>query len=217
MEFRVCVANLNVAAIGKDTHIIDCVLDQFGITHKSLQSHKDITDENMVFCVNYYQLIPHNIIDKLTYGAWTFHGSDLPKGRGWAPLGWALINCDSVFTLTLFKVDSGMDTGMYYKKASVPIIETDTIDSLRIKAFAMTTQLAKSMILDAMATNAVLLHEQVGEPTYFSRRLPADSELDIDKTLKELWPLIRACHNDNYPAFFKVNGRKIIIKYEVEE
>ena len=53
---------------------------------------------------------------------------------------------------------------------------------------------------------------QIGTPTYYKKRTPKDSKLDLDKSLRELWPLISICDNEEYPAWLEIDGKKFILK-----
>ena len=54
--------------------------------------------------------------------------------------------------------------------------------------------------------------DQKGNSTYYPRRGPIDSELNINKSIKSQFNLLRVCDNERYPAFFKINDKKYIIK-----
>ena len=54
--------------------------------------------------------------------------------------------------------------------------------------------------------------EQNGDATYFPRRYPKDSELNINESLKSQFNLLRVVDNENYPAFFVIDGTKYILK-----
>ncbi|MDW8297667.1 MAG: hypothetical protein RMJ97_12380, partial [Raineya sp.] len=56
--------------------------------------------------------------------------------------------------------------------------------------------------------------KQIGKPTYYPKRTPKDSELDINKTINEQFNLLRVCDNEQYPAFFVKDGIKYILKIE---
>ena len=51
-----------------------------------------------------------------------------------------------------------------------------------------------------------------GKGSFYRKRTPEDSELDIDKTIREQFNLLRAVDNNRYPAFFKLNGQKYTLK-----
>jgi methionyl-tRNA formyltransferase len=50
--------------------------------------------------------------------------------------------------------------------------------------------------------------QQEGEPTYRRKRIPADSQVDPDQSIAEIFDLLRVCDPDRYPAFFEHRGAK---------
>ena len=50
--------------------------------------------------------------------------------------------------------------------------------------------------------------------THWPKRNPADSQLDVSKTLSELFDQIRVCDPDRYPAFFELRGHAFKLKIE---
>ena len=75
------------------------------------------------------------------------------------------------------------------------------------------------MILEFIKNKTIIQGKvQEGESTFYSKRGPKDSELDIDKTIDEQFNLLRVVDNERYPAFFRKNGQKYFIKiYKDEE
>ena len=55
---------------------------------------------------------------------------------------------------------------------------------------------------------------QSGEASFYPRRTPKDSELDINKSIEEQFNLLRIVDNNYYPAFFIRKGTKYILKIE---
>lgn len=209
---------MKIAVLGKKSYLVSIL--ELGLSGTDvvyvLENPKDLTEEyDVAFFLSYYKLVKSKHFNKPKHGSFVIHATDLPKGRGWAPVNWALINNEEQITVTSFKVDEGCDTGPYHLKTQVPIDITDTIDTAYEKVEDNMRIHLKSIIDDIRLENKVSLTEQSGEPTWNPRRRPEDSELDIDKPLSELWPLIRACHNEDYPAFFKLNGKKVYLKHEV--
>ena len=58
---------------------------------------------------------------------------------------------------------------------------------------------------------------QTGEETFYKKRNSENSKLDIDKSIKEQFNLLRIVDNDSYPAFFEVDGNRYILKIELEK
>ena len=54
--------------------------------------------------------------------------------------------------------------------------------------------------------------DQNGDESFYPKRTKKDSELNVSKTIKEQFNLLRVCDNEIYPAFFYINEKKYIIK-----
>ena len=55
---------------------------------------------------------------------------------------------------------------------------------------------------------------QLGESTYYKRRKPVDSELDISRPIRDQLNLLRVVDNERYPAFFYAHGQKYKLTIE---
>jgi methionyl-tRNA formyltransferase len=174
------------------------------------------SSDDLIFCVAHSRLIPSYALSRPRFGIWVNHSSDLPTGRGWAPLQWSVIKGLSRVTVTVFKATAECDAGPWAFKASFAIEPQDTIATLRQKDVAISVEMFQCLI-QALSDGTLALHEQVGTPSYWRRRAPPDSELDPAQPLANLWDRIRVCDNIDYPAFFRVNGRKVVLRYEVED
>lgn len=53
---------------------------------------------------------------------------------------------------------------------------------------------------------------QFGEPIHYSRRRPADSQLDPERSLAEQFNLLRVGDDQSYPAFFHLGGRRYSVQ-----
>ena len=56
--------------------------------------------------------------------------------------------------------------------------------------------------------------KQIGKTTFYKKRGPNDSKLDINKTISQQFNLLRVCDNKKYPAFFIKDGVKFLLKIE---
>lgn len=56
--------------------------------------------------------------------------------------------------------------------------------------------------------------EQEGEESFYPRRRPEDSRIDIGKSIKDQFDLLRVVDNERYPAFFEYNGCRYVLKIE---
>ena len=49
------------------------------------------------------------------------------------------------------------------------------------------------------------------DSTYYPKRSPKDSEIDVNKGISEQFDLIRICDPDRFPVFFYKNGERFNI------
>jgi methionyl-tRNA formyltransferase len=205
--------SLQIALIGREAE--DYVPDFQGHTCRVIRSPDEIsTQDDLVFCLSFAKIIPEPLLKRPRHGVWVGHSSDLPRGRGWAPLQWSVLNKLSHVVVTLFKADAGVDDGPYAFKGKFPIEPFDTLASLHRKDHEISAELYHKLI-NAVTGRTLRLQKQTGEPSYWRRRTPADSQLDSAKSLSDLWDHIRICDNDRYPAFFMIGDYKVILRYDV--
>src|SRR5262245_16507360 len=59
------------------------------------------------------------------------HASDLPKGKGFSPLQWQVLQGTNEITLTLFEATKDADAGAYYMKEKVQFNGSELLPELR--------------------------------------------------------------------------------------
>ena len=99
--------------------------------------------------------------------------------------------------------------GKIYLQFSVPLRGNELCDELRQIQGENTVKICYDFFMNK---EKIKTFEQIGEPSYFSRRTPKDSELDVNKPISELFNLLRVVDNERYPAFFKFRGRKFKLR-----
>ncbi|MDL5049517.1 hypothetical protein QQ054_26220 [Oscillatoria amoena NRMC-F 0135] len=85
----------------------------------------------------------------------------------------------------------------------------ELVDELREKQGVVTQKLVINFIKKYPDIVGVPQH---GEESFYPRRRPEDSRLNIDKSIKEQFNLLRVSDNERYPAWFEINGVKYILK-----
>ncbi|MEJ7596870.1 MAG: formyltransferase family protein [Kofleriaceae bacterium] len=139
------------------------------------------------------------------------HASDLPRGRGWSPLSWQILEGREQITVTLFEAADAVDAGPIYRQRELRFAGHELIAELREQLGLAIEELVLEF---ARAYPDVTPRVQEGEPTFYARRRPADSRLDPDKPLRELFPQLRIADNDRYPAFFEHAGHIYELRIE---
>ncbi|MFB6255830.1 MAG: methionyl-tRNA formyltransferase, partial [Haloplanus sp.] len=78
-------------------------------------------EPDLCICPGWHQIIDERILEIPTEGFVGFHASDLPRGRGGAPVNWTIIHGASEITLSLFYYMPGVDAGDVIHKETIPI------------------------------------------------------------------------------------------------
>ncbi len=204
---------LNIKLLGKEAGRLIGIFPNDN--ENLIENHKEITcEDDIIFCLSYPLIIPEKYLLKPRVGVFVNHSSDLPKGRGWAPLQWSVLKKLDKVTITLFKASKDMDMGDWCFKEHYPIENYDTIYDLYNKDRALTRKMLKNLV-SAYKSGNLIFHKQKGSPEYWPKRTPGDSLLDPSLSLIELWDSIRICDNNDYPAFFLSENSKIIVRHNV--
>jgi methionyl-tRNA formyltransferase len=164
---------------------------------------------DLVIVVGWYHMIPKKWLQKFIFLG--MHASLLPRYSGGAPLVWAMINGEQKTGITLFKMDSGVDSGPILNQGSVRITQKDTIKTLYKK---IESQGIKILIhsIKLWVKNKIEFKNQIeSDRTIFPQRSPEDGLIDWDKNASEIDRFIRA-QTKPYPgAYFLHQNKKIII------
>ena len=166
---------------------------------------------DIVFILSYHKIIPveqleanrHNIV---------IHASALPKGKGWAPMFWQVLEGKNKIPFTMFEASSGVDDGDIYMQDTLHLTGYELNDVLRDEQANFIIKMCIKFMNNY--ENYKNTQKQSGEESFYSKRSVKDSELDINKTIKEQFNLLRIVSNDDYPAFFEIDGHKYILKIE---
>ncbi|HLP51888.1 MAG TPA: formyltransferase family protein [Chitinophagales bacterium] len=142
------------------------------------------------------------------------HESALPAGKGWSPLTWQVLEGKSHIPVTLIEAVEKVDAGPIYGQVLIELNGTELVEELRDKQGKATIQLIQEFVKKHPTNKGA---KQEGEESFYPRRKPQDSQLDLNKTLGEQFNLLRVCDNERYPAWFEINGQKFILKiYKTE-
>ena len=175
-------------------------------------NHEEISsDYDVIFVLSYFRKIPADALRRHPHNL-VVHASDLPCGRGWAPFFWQILEGKSKIPIVLFEATEELDAGPIYLKDAIVLEGHELHDELR----SLQAHKCIELCLRFLSENPKPI-PQSGEPSFYRRRTRDDSELDIDKPLKELFNNLRIASNDNYPAFFRICDHKYVVRIFKDE
>lgn len=173
------------------------------------QEIKDTFD--ILFILSYHKIIKQNTLKKNRHNV-VVHASDLPKGKGWAPMFWQILEGKNEIPFTMFEATEGVDSGDIYMKSVLKLSGYELNEELRRKQAEHIMQMCLEFIENYNRYKNPM--PQKGEESFYPKRSPQDSRLNIDQTIREQFNLFRIVDNEAYPAFFEIDGHRYIIKIE---
>lgn len=137
------------------------------------------------------------------------HPSALPKGKGFSPLAWQIIEGVNKIPVTLFEAVEKIDAGEVYLLDYITLNGNELNDEIKYKQGIITKKMVHEYINNFPNIKGI---PQKGEETFYKRRKSESSELSINLSIKEQFNTLRVVDNERYPAYFIHRGEKYIVK-----
>lgn len=165
---------------------------------------------DILFLISCHEIIPSHIRSRYRFSL-VVHASDLPNGRGWSPLVWQILEGRDTITVTLLDASDDVDTGDIWKKIQIKFEGHELFTE--IYEILIDVEL-KLMDYALKNLDSVIPIPQEGIASYYKKRTPEDSRLDVHRSLAEQFDLLRTTDNVRYPAFFEYRGHRyhLIVK-----
>lgn len=180
--------------------------------NKMVESYLKSYNADLFILAGYGKILKSNILALPSIMTINLHAGQLPQMRGSSPLNWALIKGHHCFTISIIKVDEGIDTGDIIFESVFPISPTDTIADLHhLVNRNFPVMLLK--VLEQISTNTITFRKQlIKDASYYPRRFSDDGFILFDMlTAKQIHNRIRAL-TEPYPcAFTYYKNRKVIL------
>lgn len=177
---------------------------QIRLIHKE----EEVQEGDILFILSFYKLVAAECL-KLNKHNIVVHASRLPQGKGWSPATWQILEGKNKIPLTLFEAIDKVDAGDIYDIQELELEGTELINEWQAKMGKKILEMAEKFISLYPNNNG---RPQTGEQSFYPRRTPRDSEVDISKSIAELFNHFRVADNEKYPVFFNHKGRKYILK-----
>ncbi|MFA7314332.1 MAG: formyltransferase family protein [Candidatus Magasanikbacteria bacterium] len=168
---------------------------------------------DFAFFLSCEKIIKKDIRTKNKYNI-VVHSSALPKGKGWSPLTWQILEGKNKITNTLFEAVDKVDAGVIYMQNEMEFCGDELLNELH----EIQGRSINQLILEFISLYPLIDgKKQVGDETFYERRTSSSSELNIDKSIKEQFNLLRVVDNELYPAYFLYKGNRYILTIKKEK
>jgi methionyl-tRNA formyltransferase len=177
-------------------------------------NYVDISNSyDIIFILSYHEIIPAKYLKKNRYNL-VIHESALPKGKGWAPLFWQVLAGENKIPFTMIEASSKVDNGDIYMQEILELTNHELNEELRGKQAKMIMQMCVKFVNNYKQYKIPV--KQNGNESFYKKRDKKDSKLNIDKTIRDQFNLLRVVNNRDYPAYFELDGSRYILKIELD-
>lgn len=169
---------------------------------------------DLLVCAGYSKILPAVLFDPLPLGGINCHGGRLPQYRGASPIPWQILRGETKGVAYVLRMTPGIDDGPVLASESYSIEPDDTARTVTDKVTAIFSRIVPDVVQMYMEGKSPAGDPQAGgEPCHWTRRTPADGEIDWSgSTVKQVVDLVRGL-DDPYPGAFVVHaGNKLIIR-----
>ena len=158
----------------------------------------------------YGMLLPKAVLEIPRLGCINVHASLLPRWRGAAPIERAIIAGDTESGVTIMQMDVGLDTGDMLLKASCPISESETGDSLHDKLISL-GQPALLESLNQFIERSITAEKQDDSQSCYAPKLnKAEGQIDWREPAGLIERKIRA-FTSSLASYSVLNGERLRI------
>jgi methionyl-tRNA formyltransferase len=164
----------------------------------------DVPEGDAAFFLGCSRIVPAEILRRNRLNL-VVHGSDLPRGRGFSPIPWQVLEGRNRIPIVIFEAEESLDSGGIYFRDTLDLDGTELLDEIHVKTWEKIEVLVRTFLRHHPDVSP---QPQQGEPTFYARRTTRDDELDPHRTLAEQFDHLRIVDNEQYPAWFTYRGRR---------
>ena len=171
-------------------------------------SFEDIKKGDIAFFLSCERIVPQEVLKKNTHNI-VVHLSKLPKGKGFSPLAWQILEGKNIIPITLFEATEEVDSGHIYFEDKIRLKGHELNDEIKNLQGMKTIELVLKFIAHYPNVHG---RAQKGKSSFYRRRSLGDSKLDPNRSIAAQFNKLRVVDNELYPAFFYYRGHKYIVK-----
>ena len=176
------------------------------------------TDYGIV--IDYGVIISGHTIDHFSLGIINSHFSILPEWRGADPITYALLSGQQKTGVSIMRIDEGLDTGPLLSTVEVPILQTDTNQSLTNKLVLASDTLLQTCLPKYSDGSLKVVQQPEHIATYSQKLSKSSGVLMPERTATELarqirafsgWPGSRLLYRDTWITIIKAEQSDAVV------
>lgn len=167
-----------------------------------------VSGQDIVFILGYTRILDAAFLGRNRLNL-VVHESDLPAGKGFAPLQWQILEGKKAIPVCLIEAREAVDAGDILFRTEIQLDGTELYDEIRQKQAHATLAAIEGFL---RIYPDFTPRPQSGAESFYRRRTKKDGELDVDKTIREQFDLLRIANNEEWPSYFYMHGQKYLLK-----
>ncbi len=166
---------------------------------------------DMILSVYYRRILPPDVLELASRGAFNLHPSLLPAYRGRAPMNWALLRGETETGITIHEMVEAPDAGPIVSQLPIPIEDRDDAGTLSTKLAGAALSLFKETWPDLRTGDYSARPQDESKAFQVGKRTPEDGRIDWSFPAREIGNLVRAVARPFPGAFSGEGGDRIMI------
>ena len=137
------------------------------------------------------------------------HESNLPKGRGWSPVKYQVLENKNKIKCCLISCRDPIDSGDIYESETLIIKKTDLYDEIKKKQYKVTINLISRLLKKYPKINS---KKQLGKPTWYKKLSSESDKLNIKESISSQFNKIRSTDYNIHQNYFYINSEKFYLR-----
>jgi len=165
---------------------------------------------DLVFVLGFTKILSPKILARNKHNL-IVHESALPRGRGWSPLAWQILEGKKKIPITLFEAVPSVDAGPIYLRTDILLKGSELRDEILRRVGDSIVTLCTKFVREAQK-GRIRGCTQTGRPTYYPRRNAESNRLNPNQTIHKQFNILRIADPISFPAYFDLYGERFFIR-----
>lgn len=183
-------------------------MDSDRFSFKTSHNPDEVSGQDIVFILGYTKILNSDFLKRNRLNV-VSHESNLPLGKGFAPVQWQILEGEKNIPICLIEASDPVDSGDVLFKSFFELTGYELYDEIRQRQATKTFEIISEFL--GMYPN-IIRKKQRGRASFYPKRRPTDNQLNVDKSLREQFNLLRIGNNNEWPSHFYIDGHKYLVK-----
>lgn len=169
-------------------------------------------------CAGFMEILRNDVFDAPEFGILNLHCGKLPYYKGRAPISRCIINGDKELTVTMHKIEKGVDSGDVFLTDDIKILPKDDVNSIYDKCCDVSFRLINHSlkIINTISSKTFyyeMLVPQLPENIKANKSISKEErKIDRSELVYKIYDLIRALYPPYPSAFFVYKGKEYFVE-----